>query len=62
MIGFTENNENTIYMKNGYDSRCEYFQCLAEKYNVDVQVVFDCADNLGEDEEFTGLIDYLKKL
>jgi len=63
MITFTGTEElDTIYQKHGYDSRCEYFQCLAEKYNVDAQEVFEIADALGEDEEFTGLITHLKNL
>jgi len=52
-------NQN-IYQQNGYDSRDDYLQCLADDYNLPLEFVHDLADLLGESEEFDGLISALE--
>ena len=45
-----------IYKENGYESRRDYLQCIAEDYGVSQQVVFMLADVLGPNEDFDGLV------
>jgi len=51
-------NQN-IYKQNGYDSRDDYLQCLADDYNLPLEFVYSLADML-EGEEFDGLISALE--
>jgi len=53
------NNDN-IYQQNGYDSRDDYLQCLADDYNLPLEFVYNLADLLGESEEFDALISALE--
>lgn len=48
-----------IYKENGYNSREEYLQSLAEDYSVGIHVVYNLADMLGPNEDFDGLINAL---
>ena len=48
------------YIRNGYASRREYLQALAEDYEVDIEVVYMLADMLGRNEDFDGLISELE--
>ena len=45
-----------IYQENGYKSRKDYLQSLAEEYGVDYQTVACLSALLGDDESFDGLI------
>ena len=44
-----------IYQQNGYDSRDDYLQCLADDYGLSLDLVHSLADML-EGEEFDGLM------
>ena len=46
-----------VYQQNGFTSRQDYLNNLAEEYN---DVVFDLADLLGEAEDFDGLVTSLE--
>lgn len=45
-----------IYQENGYKSRKDYLQCLAEEYEVDYQSVACLAALLGSSEDFDALV------
>lgn len=44
------------YLLNGYDSRRDYLEHLAEDFGVPQSVVFAYASMLGENEDFDGLV------
>lgn len=44
------------YQENGYESRKEYLQDLAEEHGVELDVVLMLADLLGPSEDFDGLV------
>lgn len=44
-----------IYQENGYESRKDYLDTLADDFCVDTDVVYAMADLLGPDEDFDGL-------
>lgn len=48
-----------IYQDNGYDSRQHYLECLAEDYGIDNETIVACAELLGPEEDFDGLISTL---
>ena len=50
----------SIYQENGYESRVDYLQCLAEDFGIDQSVVFELAALLGTSEDFVGLVDMLE--
>ena len=56
----------TVYQENGYKDRADYLRCLAEDYGVDLLMVTELAELLGEQEDFDGLVsavdDYSKTL
>jgi len=47
---------STIYERQGYLSREDYLQHLAEDYNADLDTVIAIAEILGEVEDFDGLV------
>ncbi len=47
---------DNVYEMNGYESRQDYLQNLAENMGVRPEVVFALADLLGETEDFDGLV------
>ena len=49
-----------IYQQNGYDSRDDYLQCLADDYGVPLETVYSLAGTLGESEEWDALISILE--
>ena len=51
---------NDVYIENGYESREDYLQCLAEEYDADIETVKALADVLGESEDFDGLVTALE--
>ena len=51
-------NQN-IYQQNGYDSRDDYLQCLADDFGVPLETVYSLADIM-PGEEFDGLISALE--
>lgn len=49
-----------IYVENGYTSRIEYLQGLADDFGVDLETVLTVADLLGPEEDFDGLVSSLE--
>lgn len=49
-----------IYQENGYNSRDDYLECLADDFGVDLDAVKALADLLGPDEDFDGLVSTLE--
>ena len=47
---------DNVYEMNGYESRQDYLNNLAENMGVRPEVVFALADILGETEDFDGLV------
>lgn len=45
-----------VYQDNGYENRREYLECLAEDYDVTLDVVLNLAGLLGKSEDFDGLV------
>lgn len=50
----------TIYEENGFTSRKEYLESLAEDYDMDYEDVEMLAATLGETEDFDGLLTTLE--
>ena len=50
----------SIYTDNGYSSRKEYLQSLAEDYGIDLAEIQAVAFVLGPDEDFDGLVTELQ--
>jgi hypothetical protein len=50
----------TIYEENGFTSRKEYLESLAEDYDMDYEDVEMLAATLGETEDFDGLVTALE--
>lgn len=48
----------TIYQQEGYDSRRDYLNCLADDYGLDVEEVYAIASILGSTEDFDGLVSH----
>lgn len=48
--------QQNIYQENGYESREDYLQCMADDYGVPLEVVQSLFDVLGDSEAFDGLI------
>lgn len=46
----------SIYKDNGYENRKDYLECLAEDYDVPLDVVLTLAGLLGKAEDFDGLV------
>ncbi len=53
---------NNIYTQNGYESRKEYLQNLADEYGLPYRTVVDVAEMLGPEEDFDGLVTTLSDL
>lgn len=51
-----------IYEENGYESREDYLQCLADDYGVPYESVLIIADMLGESEMFDGLLSSIEDI
>jgi len=49
-----------IYQENGYKNRRDYLECMAEDYNIPLDVVFSIASLYGKSEYFDGLINALE--
>jgi hypothetical protein len=49
-----------VYAENGFLSRREYLNSLAEDYGIDRATVYMMADLLGPNEDFDGLITSLE--
>lgn len=51
-----------IYQENGFDSRKEYLESLAEDYGIDVDTIVLVAELLGPEEDFDGLVSTLQDM
>ena len=49
-----------VYQENGFNSRREYLEDLADNMGMDYSVVFMLADLLGPNEDFDGLVTSLE--
>ena len=49
-----------VYQENGFNSRREYLEDLADNMGMDSSVVFMLADLLGPNEDFDGLVTSLE--
>lgn len=50
----------SIYKENGYASRRDYLDSLAQDFGLDEQVVYELASILGSSEDFDGLVTALE--
>lgn len=50
------------WQEEGYDSRKDYLQHLAIDYGIDIDVVQDLANDLGEEEDFNELLKELEAI
>ena len=50
------------YTDEGYESRQEYLECLAEDYGVSLDVVIALAEIMGPSEDFDGLVNEVEDL
>lgn len=50
----------SIYKQNGYASRRDYLDSLAQDFGLDEQVVYELASILGSTEDFDGLVTALE--
>ena len=53
------NNNDNIYQQNSYENRDDYLKCLADDYDLPLEIVHNLAEML-EGEEFDGLINALE--
>jgi hypothetical protein len=51
-----ESDNVNVYQRNGYGSRTEYLESLADEHGISFETVSDLADLLGEVEDFDGLV------
>ena len=50
----------SIYTEGGYEDRYDYLLSLAEEYDISMATVTYCADVLGPEEDFDGLVSALR--
>lgn len=53
-------NPLNVYQENGYESRKDYLESLADEYDCPIEIVRDMADILGEEEDFDGLVSAMR--
>ena len=49
-----------VYLENGYDSREDYLQSLADDLGIPLEAILSLAEVLGPDEDFDGLVSSLE--
>jgi len=52
----------SIYIENGYESRRDYLNQLADECGVDRATVYAVADMLGPNEDFDGLVNAVEDM
>ena len=52
----------SIYQEQGFESRKDYLNSLADDFGVDVQKVYSLASMLGSSEDFDGLVTSLEDM
>jgi hypothetical protein len=50
----------SVYQENGYESRRDYLESLADELGIDQSIVFSLASMLGPSEDFDGLVTSLE--
>jgi hypothetical protein len=50
----------SVYQEQGYESRRDYLESLADEFGIDPIVVFTLASMLGPSEDFDGLVTSLE--
>jgi hypothetical protein len=50
----------SIYEENGFNSRQDYLEYLADSFDTDLDTVLAVAELYGEDEDFDGLVTSLE--
>ena len=53
---------SNVYKRNGYNSREDYLDSLAEEYGVAKMAVISLAEMLGPNEDFDGLVNALEDM
>jgi hypothetical protein len=51
-----------VYQENGYKSRRDYLECLAEDMGIELDTVLFVASILGPNEDFDGLVTSLEDM
>lgn len=54
--GIYEEGDTELYRQNGFDSRKDYLDSLADEYGAPIDVVMSLAELLGPNEDFDGLV------
>jgi len=54
--------DQTVYEREGYLSRRNYLETLADEYGLEAETVFSMASILGPNEDFDGLITALQDI
>jgi hypothetical protein len=52
----------SIYQENGFENRKDYLLSLSEEYGISLEEVLVCAETLGPNEDFDGLISILEDM
>ena len=52
----------SIYKENGYESRRDYLDSIADDFGIDKQTVYSLASLLGSNEDFDGLVTALEDI
>jgi hypothetical protein len=52
----------SVYIENGYESRRDYLESLADDLGIDKKTVFSIASLLGASEDFDGLVTMLEDI
>lgn len=52
--------DKSIYQEHGYANRMEYLKDMADEHGLSLATVLACAQLLGPDEDFDGLINALE--
>lgn len=58
---YWENKILTIYRELGFTDRYHYFETLSSKFNIPIMDIIFKAEELGIENDFTELLDWIKK-
>jgi hypothetical protein len=61
-VVINKGNEMNVYQENGYKSRRDYLECLADDMGIDLETVLMLASILGPNEDFDGLVTSLEDM
>jgi len=51
-----------VYQRNNFKDRAHYLTCLADDNDVDIELVLQAAELLGQEEDFDGLVSIIQDL